>query len=448
MPALDGRKSISLWATAVLAGLSIVVTAGCGERGDVTEPVAAETIAPLTAAVRLAPTVAVVELVQATATPYSQSVPSPVVVTATPAVELPEPISAQDIDCGDFGDWIEAQEFFLWNGGPGEDPNLLDTDMDGITCNAQSDRGYEFRVFASGDIPPPTPVVAQPTAVPVATPTVVVAATPAVQPSPTEIPTATAVPAVTTGDWPAPEEIGAIDLDKFKERGYFYKFVRSGRTIHVYESPKSTREVTCGPEIGTASDRSNPTWSETSHWIYVWSVKVGWGSGSCLGISKYEDWVNKSLPAAPLSQKEIEERRVVVGDPLEFASDDSDRSYSLPPYVFGLSYPQGTNYSVRLWALPLDDEWVVTCNAESLPWAWWGKERGFWTISIKDEEAYMRGEWTEEQLAMKKENRRRGWYYIRYAIFDEGPKEFCWHVPNHKEIPTHRPCLECQWRVQ
>ena len=438
----DGRKLIGLWAAAVLAGLLMMVTAGCGWQDDFTEPVALETVAPSKTAGPPSPPVAAVELVQATATPYSQSVPSPVVVTATPAVELAEPVSAQDIDCGDFGDWIEAQEFFLWNGGPGEDPNMLDTDMDGIACNAETDRGYEFRVFASSDIPPPTPVMsevaatatvgspqgAQPTAVPVATS--------AVQQPPTQSPIATPV---TAGDWPTPEEVGAIELGKFKERGYFYKFVSSGRTIHVYESPKRAREVTCGPEIGTAFDSSNPTWSDSSHWIYVWSVKVGWGSGSCLGISKYEDWANKPLPAPPLERRDWDDLFVKWGAPLKFALDDTVRDFSLANW-------RDAHYVVHD-RIVLEDGWVSKCDETTLPWAAWGRERGFYTISIEDEEAMKRQEWTDEQVARKEEGRARGLYFIYKGLGAEfGDGNYCWHVPNHEEIPPHRPCLECQWR--
>jgi hypothetical protein len=45
------------------------------------------------------------------------------------------PVLAQaDRDCGDFGSWREAQEFFERNG-PG-DPHGLDRDNDGIACES------------------------------------------------------------------------------------------------------------------------------------------------------------------------------------------------------------------------------------------------------------------------------------------------------------------------
>jgi micrococcal nuclease len=39
-----------------------------------------------------------------------------------------------DMDCSDFSDQSEAQEFFEENGGPDEDPHNLDRDGDGVAC--------------------------------------------------------------------------------------------------------------------------------------------------------------------------------------------------------------------------------------------------------------------------------------------------------------------------
>ena len=436
MHVLDGRKPIGLWIAAVLGVMLTISIAGCGRQDHVPEPVTEEEAAvSSTLAPQAAPAVALVELVHPTATPYSRKVPSPVVVTSTlvptetatlpvdataiPAAEQPEPVSAQDIDCGDFEDWIEAQEFFLRNGGPGEDPSLLDTDMDGIACNAETDRGYPSRVFASSEIP---------------------VATPAAKPSPTPAHIATAVPAVMAGDWPTPEELGAVKWGKFTERGYFTKGVSNGKTIYVYESPKSAREVTCGPDVGTAFDRSNPTWSEASHWIFFWRVpKVG--LPGCRGASKYEDWVNKPLPAPQLERREWDGLFVKWGDPLKFALDDTVRDFSLADW-------RDSHYVVHD-RIVLEDGWVSKCDETTLPWAAWGRERGFYTISIEDEEAQKRHEWTDEQVLMKEEGRARGLYFIYKGLGAEfGSGNYCWHVPNHEEIPPHRPCLECQWRVQ
>ena len=444
MHVFDGRKLIGLVVVSAFAALLVVMVSACGDQADVPEPVADHTVVSATAAAQPTPTVAVVELVEATPTPYSQSMPSPVVVTATPepketavprlnatataVADQPEVVAAKDIDCGDFGDWIEAQEVFLRNGGLDDDPYLMDTDMDGIACNAETDRGYDVRVFASADIPGPTPAV-----VVAATPTAAVA-TPGAGPSPTQ------ASAVNAGDWPTPEEIGAVKWGKFIDRGYFTKGVPNGSPINVYEGPMITREVTCGPEIGTAFDSSNPTWSDSSHLVFVWSVVEGWGSGNCRGVSKYEDWVNKPLPAPPLESSELEELFVKWGEPLKFAVDDTVRDFSLPDWL-------EVHYVVHsriVW----DDGWESKCDEATLPWSAWDRKRGFYTISIEDEEAMKRREWKDEQAAMKEEGRARGLYYILDGgfLFSKYPGGYCWHVPNHDEIPPHRPCLECQWR--
>lgn len=39
-----------------------------------------------------------------------------------------------DVNCADFGSWMEAQDFFEQNGGPGDDVFGLDADGDGVAC--------------------------------------------------------------------------------------------------------------------------------------------------------------------------------------------------------------------------------------------------------------------------------------------------------------------------
>ena len=41
-----------------------------------------------------------------------------------------------DKDCSDFKTQKEAQEFFIANGGPANDPHKLDQDKDGIACES------------------------------------------------------------------------------------------------------------------------------------------------------------------------------------------------------------------------------------------------------------------------------------------------------------------------
>src|SRR5688500_1422490 len=46
------------------------------------------------------------------------------------------PAAAADRDCGDFSTQRAAQDFFLDQGGPQNDPHRLDADSDGIACES------------------------------------------------------------------------------------------------------------------------------------------------------------------------------------------------------------------------------------------------------------------------------------------------------------------------
>ena len=257
--------------------------------------------------------------------------------------------------------------------------------------------------------------------------------------TPNALPAPTAEPAVAPSGsaWPTPKEIyDRLEWGPYLDRGYFLKRVPEGKSIRVYLGPKSTRKVTCRSEIGTAFDSSNPTWSDSSHWIWVW-VESGEGLPGCWGLSRHEDWMNKPLPAEPLTVEEIRTRHTKWGEKLKFALDDSDRDFSVPPRDFAEGYPRGSRKA-------LDARWHMECDERLLPWADWTNERGFHTVSLEDEEAQMREKWTPEQVARKEEARSRGWYFIAFrSSISQG---YCWQVPNHEEIPPHRPCLQCQWR--
>ncbi len=296
----------------------------------------------------------------------------------------------------------------------------------------------------------PSPVVVTATAIPTATAEVTAIATtqtavaaptqaPLAVDTPTALPAPTAEPSIAPnkGGWPTPREIyDRLDWGPFIERGYFFKRVSEGKSIRVYLGPKTTRKVTCSPEIGTAFDGSNPTWSDSSHWVWVW-VESGEGLPGCWGLSRHEDWMNKPLPAKPLTVEEIRAKHTKWGDELTFALDDNARDFSVPPRDYADGYPRGSRKA-------LNDGWHMECDDRLLPWAGWTNERGFYTVSLDDEEAQMRAEWTSEQVARKEEARSRGWYFIAFrSSISQG---YCWQVPNHEEIPPHRPCLQCQWR--
>lgn len=44
--------------------------------------------------------------------------------------------SGADADCGDFANWVEANAFFIRNGGPDSDPHRLDGNNNGVPCES------------------------------------------------------------------------------------------------------------------------------------------------------------------------------------------------------------------------------------------------------------------------------------------------------------------------
>jgi hypothetical protein len=59
-----------------------------------------------------------------------------VILTAACIVLMPGSAYAQDHDCSDFSSQAAAQAFYLASGGPGSDPHRLDSDNDGVACEA------------------------------------------------------------------------------------------------------------------------------------------------------------------------------------------------------------------------------------------------------------------------------------------------------------------------
>lgn len=69
-----------------------------------------------------------------TATLVPTETPSP---TPTPTPQpTPTPLPFEDRDCGDFDHWRQAQDFFLSEGGPDDDPHRLDKDGNGVSCQS------------------------------------------------------------------------------------------------------------------------------------------------------------------------------------------------------------------------------------------------------------------------------------------------------------------------
>ena len=100
---------------------------------ETTTPAATIPATPVAAEPAAAPTPVPIVTPEPTPTPVPSPTPVP---TATP-----EPVSVQekefvDRDCDDFSDWRQAQDFFLAEGGPSEDPHGLDGDGNGISCQS------------------------------------------------------------------------------------------------------------------------------------------------------------------------------------------------------------------------------------------------------------------------------------------------------------------------
>lgn len=70
----------------------------------------------------------------AAATPAPKSAPPPAPAKASDYA--PPPCASSDCDCQDFKTQQEAQGFFIWAGGPAQDPHRLDADRDGIACES------------------------------------------------------------------------------------------------------------------------------------------------------------------------------------------------------------------------------------------------------------------------------------------------------------------------
>lgn len=64
------------------------------------------------------------------------SCPSDASVRGTSSASSPSNSSMDDKDCKDFKTQAKAQEFFVSQGGPGNDPHKLDSDKDGQVCES------------------------------------------------------------------------------------------------------------------------------------------------------------------------------------------------------------------------------------------------------------------------------------------------------------------------
>ena len=380
--------------------------------------------------------------------------PAAATTPITPAAAIPTPTSAVvatpaaggagSIDCGDFQTWEGAQQFFILKGGPDSDEYRLDTDGDGIACNAESDQGAEiqpFEALESADEPQdatPEPVPAP------GRPTVVAAATP--EPTPAS---------VTRSEAPlreyTPEQIGAVDWEAFRRLGgHVFKTEWEGREISYRSGPtiRDYTTLTCGPEIGSSLDaRSSQTWSEFSHAVWLWyedpdNEFEGHRTG-CIQVSKYEDWPNKEAPRPGLTAREVDALRAEKqGQDLVFFYQVDDRSYTMPP---GFRAMQEVVVNDSAIGVP-DSEFFEVCWAHQLPNAIWTEERGF--VAMPDEDVIRRNyrvDYTEEIFEIMRRARELGWYFVFGKGFIGSQGFGCWQVGNPEEVPVE-PCIACEIR--
>ncbi len=54
----------------------------------------------------------------------------------TKAKTVAKSVAKKGFNCSDFTTQLQAQDFFVSNGGPGKDPHKLDGDKDGIACES------------------------------------------------------------------------------------------------------------------------------------------------------------------------------------------------------------------------------------------------------------------------------------------------------------------------
>ena len=351
------------------------------------------------------------------------------------------------IGCADFDNWFDVQTFYLGVGGPDQDPYLLDTDSDGIACNAEGDQAFSERRF-DVEATAVSVSVGAGTQTPEAVdlPSVVSAdATPAATPS--------AVPAL-LGEAPlreyTAEEIGAVDWSRFERDGHLFRRVFPGTriTFRIGAGVGDYTEVDCGPEIGSSLDsRSSRTWSDYSHAIWVWfenpdDERENQRSG-CIQVSKYEDWPNKEAARPALGAREVDALRAErLGEDLVYFYQVNDRSYTMPPGTQGLYEVMKTDSYI----VSPDGDFTGVCWADQLPNALWSVERGF--VAMPDEDVisrYRREDYTEEIFEVMRKAREAGWFYVYGDNPIGGSGYGCWQVGNPEEVPVE-PCVVCDIR--
>ena len=437
--------------------------------------------AAVSAAATGIPTAAATSETMAVLTPAPTAQPSTPTPAASTAVAVPtltpERVEVQD-DCGDFATHREAQLYFLEQGGPIDDPFGLDTDGDGIACNAETDTGYERIAFTLFSAATATPA---PTATPI----------PTVQPLPSS-----------ADIWSSPEraaELNSIDWRAFANTlGHTaVSITPEGWRMSVYwaepagSSNWKFRDIECGPHFGNRLDKANPTYHirhqhgvDQSDTLTIWIEPTDGDAPFCAKVDRFRDW--KSTDRPPLDGRISDPSgRAVWGEPIRFPYQGG---YTLSPDEVDYGMAIGRTFEVL--------EGELECAPHKMPLAVWSP--GFEVLGREEEELVARygfrgfkveepanefapgysvdysadssEYWDSYDWESKEFWRNAGWFLMvsgwsRYAvegerypppyreggvIYDIVPDSdaraihYCWRVPNVADLPEPRSCIECE----
>ena len=438
------------YAAAFFAGVLVFVSFGCRGEAGMSIPREDAVERPETVVPTVEPSTggqdskAAPAEVVATPTAYALTVPNPRIVTATPVIVDTGKILVENLDCSVFDSAQAAQAAFLSVGGPLDDDFSLDTNRDGIACNADTDAGADGLRWAFSDSDGPGPAgTIRPTATPDAQ----------------EPPKPPEMEGQRLGlweiDWAHMQSVGVVRIVKVAER-----LLGSG------DFPISFAQDECGPSVGSDLTEANWTWDgeERSGWIWVdvpesegdYCVAAYWGAET--------DFL--PLPVYPRDSRKVRPRVPHVSEGLVFRVDHEWRNYDVPPadpreggaIRFRGNTPEPIpGYTVEEPYLMIEvgeERQPLLCGPEMMPAAIWTHEEGFVPLTIEEEQAYAKLqtewpllasiEWNEDVAETKKEAETLGWYFV---LGNRGTWPFfCWNLANQEELPDTTPCLECYER--
>ena len=377
-------------------------------------------------------------------TAYAMGVPSPRVVTATPIVEETAEIPVEGLDCSVFDSADAAQSAFLSVGGPLDDEYSLDTNRDGIACNADTDAGADGRMWAFSDSDGPGPAgTIQPTTTPYSQE----------PPKPPDLELQRLD--LWEIDWGFMQNVGVVRIVKVGER-----LLGSG------DLPISFAKDECGPNVGSELTEANWTWDEEERSGWIWVDVPESEADYCVAAYWGPETDFFPLPVYPRDSRKVRPRVPHMSDGLVFRVDHEWRNYDIPPsdpreggaVRFRGNTPDPIpSYTAEEPHLMIElggKRQPLLCGPEMMPAAIWTHEEGFVPLTIEEEQAYAKLQaewpllaslnWNEEMAEARKEVEKLGWYFV---LGNRGTWPFfCWNLANQEELPDTTPCLECYER--